>query len=251
MSTSVLFSAFPPLPLLSLRVPSETRVDDLYDLLCDRYPNLRLPASDSLYISSHSSSLTADTRVSELHGTSSDHVNLRIVPRLLGGKGGFGSQLRAAGGRMSSQKTSNNDSCRDLSGRRLSTIKTAKRLVDYMENEEERKKAAAQAKKAKLEILEKKIASASVDPESSAGKKHRIDDTEYLEESREIIDNVKSAVSTGLLKKKKMAKINHSSNSPGSSSSSSEQRKDHTPAVLGPEKVTSSVTAPVTVTASA
>ena len=30
---------------------------------------------------------------------------------------------------MSSQKTSNNDSCRDLSGRRLSTIKTAKRYV--------------------------------------------------------------------------------------------------------------------------
>lgn len=66
-----------------------------------------------------------------------------------------------------------------------------------MENEEQRKKAAAEVKKAKLETLERKIASASVDPESSAGKKHRFDDTEYLEESREIIDNVKSAVSTG------------------------------------------------------
>lgn len=28
---------------------------------------------------------------------------------------------------MSSQKTSNNDSCRDLSGRRLSTVKEAKK----------------------------------------------------------------------------------------------------------------------------
>ena len=64
-----------------------------------------------------------------------------------------------------------------------------------MENEEERKKAAAEAKMAKLETLEKKIASA--DPESSVGKKHRFDDTEYLEESQEIIDNVKSAVSAG------------------------------------------------------
>ena len=53
-------------------------------------------------------------------------VSLRLSPRLRGGKGGFGSQLRAAGGRMSSQKTSNNDSCRDLNGRRLSTIKEAK-----------------------------------------------------------------------------------------------------------------------------
>ncbi|KAF8124255.1 telomere stability and silencing-domain-containing protein [Boletus edulis] len=195
MSTSVLFSTFPPLPTLSLRVPSETCVNSLYDLLCDRYPDL--PASDSLYISSYSRSLTPDTRLSELHGDSSDLVSLRIIPRLRGGKGGFGSQLRAAGGRMSSQKTSNNDSCRDLSGRRLSTIKTAKRLVDYMENEEERKKAAAEAKKAKLETLERKIALASRDPESSAGRKHRFDDTEYLEESQEIIDSVRSAVSTG------------------------------------------------------
>lgn len=127
MTTSVLFSTFPPLPTLSLRVPSETRVHDLYDILCDRYPDL--PAPDSLYFSPLSGSLTPDTCVSELHGNSSDLVTLRIVPRLRGGKGGFGSQLRAAGGRMSSQKTSNNDSCRDLSGRRLSTIKTAKRYV--------------------------------------------------------------------------------------------------------------------------
>lgn len=127
MSTSVLFSTFPPFPTLSLRVPSETRVHDLYDLLCDRYPHL--PAPDLLHISPHTGSLTPYTRVSELHGDSSDLVVLRIVPRLRGGKGGFGSQLRAAGGRMSSQKTNNNDSCRDLSGRRLSTIKTAKRYL--------------------------------------------------------------------------------------------------------------------------
>ena len=62
-------------------------------------------------------------------GNDDDLVTLRLIPRLRGGKGGFGSQLRAAGGRMSSQKTSNNDSCRDLSGRRLSTIKEAKKYV--------------------------------------------------------------------------------------------------------------------------
>lgn len=140
-----------------------------------------------------------------------------------------------------------------------------------MENEEERKKAAAEAKKAKLETLEKKIASASADPESSAGKKHRFDDTEYLEESREIIDSVKSAVSTGwyprpsrcefvadermsgLLKKKKKAKINHSSSSPEGLKAPSEQRQDHAPAALGPAGAEKAVTSstPVTVTASA
>ncbi|KAG8213154.1 telomere stability and silencing-domain-containing protein [Butyriboletus roseoflavus] len=253
MSTSVLFSTFPPFPSLSIRVPSQTRVNDLYDILCDRYPDL--PASDSLHISPYSGSLTQDTRLSELHGDASDLVTLRIVPRLRGGKGGFGSQLRAAGGRMSSQKTSNNDSCRDLSGRRLSTIKTAKRLVDYMENEEQRKQAAVEAKMAKLETSQKKIASASADPESSTGKKHRFEDTEYLEESQEIIDNVKLAVSTGLLKKKKKAKINHPLSAPEASNAPSEERKDLASAVLGSvgsERVaTSSLTPSVRVTASA
>ena len=56
-------------------------------------------------------------------------VALRLSPRLLGGKGGFGSQSRAAGGLMSNQKTNNNDSCRDLTGRRLSAFKEAKKCV--------------------------------------------------------------------------------------------------------------------------
>ena len=66
-----------------------------------------------------------------------------------------------------------------------------------MENEDERKKAATEARKAKLAALEEKIAAVSADPESSAGKKYRFDDTDYLDESWEIVDNVKSAVSTG------------------------------------------------------
>ncbi|KAJ8692814.1 hypothetical protein PTI98_010092 [Pleurotus ostreatus] len=167
-----------------------------------------------------------------------------LVPRVLGGKGGFGSQLRAAGGRMSSQKTSNNDSCRDLNGRRLSTLKEAKKLAEYLENEPARKRAQADAQKAKLEALERKLgiqpgdaasgsgsgsSASNTDVVALAGKKHRFEDTEYLEESKELVDNVKSAVSAGaflpsqlhrpvgsynmcvvaLLKKKKKAKLSH------------------------------------------
>lgn len=62
------------------------------------------------------------------HDTNPTHpIELEICARMLGGKGGFGSQLRAAGGRMSSGKATNVDSCRDLSGRRISTIKEAQR----------------------------------------------------------------------------------------------------------------------------
>lgn len=119
---------------------------------------------------------------------------------------------------MSSQKTSNNDSCRDLSGRRLSTIKEAKkcvdtfsipglssnvacRLADYIESEPLRKKAVQEAQRAKLEALEKKLGitpgGSSSPPDPLAGKKHRLEDTEYIEQSKDIVENVKSAVSVG------------------------------------------------------
>ena len=128
MTCSILFSSFAPFPSLSLSVPSNTHLTDIYLLLLDKYPSL--PALDDFQISPHKGLLPPlSAPVSSLHPP--DHVSslitLRLTPRIRGGKGGFGSQLRAAGGRMSSQKTSNNDSCRDLSGRRLSTIKEAKK----------------------------------------------------------------------------------------------------------------------------
>lgn len=132
MFTNILISTFSPFPTISLAVPLTSDISDVKFLLRERYPTLPL---ESLYLSSHASLLPSDSiPVSELAGIEEPFLNLRLSPRLPGGKGGFGSQLRAAGGRMSSQKTSNNDSCRDLSGRRLSTIKEAKRCVfDYVE----------------------------------------------------------------------------------------------------------------------
>lgn len=32
-----------------------------------------------------------------------------------------------------------------------------------------------------------------------AGKKHRLDDTEYIEQSKDLVDNVKNAVTVGML----------------------------------------------------
>lgn len=224
MSTSVIISTFPPFPTLALSAPSNASFADLYDLLADRYPSLPLHSNAAdLVLSSASGPIPeAHTLLSTLfhddHDLPHPLVTLRLVPRLRGGKGGFGSQLRAAGGRMSSQKTSNNDSCRDLSGRRLSTIKEAKkyvhfvlasqavpltldrfRLAEYIESEPLRKKAQQEAQRAKLEALERKLGISADGPSSDpvAGKKHRLEDNEYIEQSREIVDNVKSAVSAG------------------------------------------------------
>ena len=137
MSTSVLISTFAPFPTLALSVPVETSFADLYELLAERYPSLPLhtDAADLILSPTSGPVPEAHTSLSTLLDGEQTRENtllsLRLVPRLRGGKGGFGSQLRAAGGRMSSQKTSNNDSCRDLSGRRLSTIKEAKKCVQF------------------------------------------------------------------------------------------------------------------------
>ena len=144
-STTVLVSSFPPFPTLALSVPDDITLENLHAVLLARYPFL--PPTADLRLSPVSGSRpcpadeTATTTLASILGPrdgdvdldavghSHSLVSLRLVPRMRGGKGGFGSQLRAAGGRMSSQKTNNNDSCRDLSGRRLSTIKEAKKCV--------------------------------------------------------------------------------------------------------------------------
>jgi Silencing defective 2 N-terminal ubiquitin domain len=135
--TSVLIQTFHPFSSLTLNLPSLTPFSEIPDLLSSRYPNFPVSHLARFVLSTNGGTVPSPAAtLSSLHqhtecDTSSTHqlVTLRLTPRLLGGKGGFGSQLRAAGGRMSSQKTSNNDSCRDLSGRRLSTIKEAKKYV--------------------------------------------------------------------------------------------------------------------------
>lgn len=76
--------------------------------------------------------VSPSTTVAGLDGAQKDQggfVALRLAVRLPGGKGGFASQLRAQGGRMSSNKAQNTDSCRGLDGRRLSTMKEAQKSV--------------------------------------------------------------------------------------------------------------------------
>jgi hypothetical protein len=114
-----------PYAPLHLRVASSSQLSDL------PFPS-ELISSHTYLATRSSSALPPSTRLASLrHDPSSSHpISLTLKVRLPGGKGGFGSQLRAAGGRMSSGKNNNTDSCRDLSGRRLSTIKEAERYAD-------------------------------------------------------------------------------------------------------------------------
>ena len=233
----VLVSLFHPHPrTLSLALPSSTSISSLASLLAPYCP----PAAQVLALSSgkplpRSPSSTLATLRPDAAATS--FVALRLTPRLPGGKGGFASQLRAQGGRMSSNKAQNTDSCRGLDGRRLSTLKEAKRLADALENEPDRLAAQALAKQKRLEELNAEIrrleqqagvaasSSSSAGPVASGsgsgigssasgaaqdgarpapsagggagGGKRRLDDAKYVEESKEIVSGVKDAVRAG------------------------------------------------------
>lgn len=135
---NVLLTSFPGLglpPTLSLPIECATPIIDLRQQLSNRIPNLgsRL----ILTTTANKEVVPSEDPVSSL--LCSDHdtiLPLRLSVPLCGGKGGFGSQLRAAGGRMSSKRKKNqgdhNSSNRNLDGRRLRTVNEAKNLAEYL-----------------------------------------------------------------------------------------------------------------------
>lgn len=135
---NVLVSTFGGLglpPTVVIRVPASSSASNLRDELRTRMPdvhsrlilttnaNKQLPDCSDVELSSYLSS------------ENDDFLPLRLGVPLCGGKGGFGSQLRAAGGRMSSRKKKTQDengSSRNLDGRRLRTVNEAKALAEYL-----------------------------------------------------------------------------------------------------------------------
>lgn len=113
----------------------------------------------------------------------SDDCPLHIVPKLLGGKGGFGSMLRAIGAQI--EKTTNREACRDLSGRRLRDINEEKRLKTWIEQQVEREKEAKDRKQKKLERLVQI-------------PKHVFKDESYEKERSALPENVENALEQGL-----------------------------------------------------
>ena len=105
-----------------------------------------------------------------------------ITPRLFGGKGGFGSMLRAIGAQI--EKTTNREACRDLSGRRLRDINEEKRLKLWMEKQAKRAEEAEERKKKKLEKL-------------CSEPKHEFKDQQYDKERSALIERVSDAVEEG------------------------------------------------------
>lgn len=152
---------------------------------------------------------------------------LDVGVRVRGGKGGFGQNLRAEGGRMSKKlKNMSQDDCRDLHGRRLSTVKEAQALAEYLAKEPERRKALDDAQKKRYERLERMLgrephtssdfaeAAAKLSQteegderaaaETSAPKRKEFVDDKYVEQSRENVERVRGAVAAAMKRRKKI-----------------------------------------------
>lgn len=113
---------------------------------------------------------------------------IRVCLRLRGGKGGFGSQLRAQGNKMSSKKRAGNyEACRDLSGQRLRSQKHAKLIAEYLEREPER-----------LSKREQEIEEKMQKHLDAPNKKVMFDDPKYLKTTRKIVDSTEEAVRAAL-----------------------------------------------------
>lgn len=159
-TVNILLTSFAGLGLprtLSLPVSASVKISDVVHTILDRLPRI----DHRLIITTTSNKqllLADDASVSTLLSTPHDtFLPLRLSARLCGGKGGFGSQLRAAGGRMSSRKNRQNQaenvngSNRNLDGRRLRTVDEAKKLAEYLAIKPEMAKREKEERKKRWE----------------------------------------------------------------------------------------------------
>ncbi|KAG4303828.1 hypothetical protein PORY_002757 [Pneumocystis oryctolagi] len=192
-----IISTFPPFKTISIALPDTSNVRDLENYL------FRFLPSGNYFLSHLSGRLVYPEEtllsLSDRYQYSGDKnvCMFRCIPRVLGGKGGFGSQLRAAGGRMSSRKKrgqeENKLSCRDLNGRRIRAIKEAKMLEKYLETEAIQKREILAKRKQRLQAI--------IDAEPPS-QRLKYDDNEYLEKNEMIIEDVKNTVKLVMEKSK-------------------------------------------------
>ncbi|ELW49558.1 hypothetical protein TREES_T100003334 [Tupaia chinensis] len=106
-----------------------------------------------------------------------------LEPRLRGGKGGFGSMLRALGAQI--EKTTNREACRDLSGRRLRDVNHEKAMAEWVKQQAERE---AEKEQKWLERLQRKLAE----------PKHCFTSPDYQQQCHEMAERLEDSVLKGM-----------------------------------------------------
>ena len=119
---------------------------------------------------------------------------LQVGCILRGGKGGFGSRLKAEGQRLSNKKRSGNyEACIDHdTGRRLGEISESKLTEEFLQREPE---LLAKVEAEKLEKYQRILESALARP--------KFNDAKFLETKQVIVDNIQAAAKAFVINKKK------------------------------------------------
>ncbi|KAL8903498.1 MAG: hypothetical protein Q9207_003883 [Kuettlingeria erythrocarpa] len=181
-------------PTLSVPVSSSISASELRSILIER-----LPQSHHRFIFTTTSnkelSSWSNTPLSGILTTEDTIFPIRLTLSLCGGKGGFGSQLRAAGGRMSSKRKRNqgdeHSSNRNLDGRRLRTVTEAKALAEYLAFKPEMEKKEKEARRKRweqvVELAERRA------EEIKNGSKGRVDG-KWVEDKDDAGEKTREAV---------------------------------------------------------
>ncbi|KAJ9623303.1 uncharacterized protein PV06_06717 [Exophiala oligosperma] len=214
---NVLLDTFPGLalpPTLCIPLPASSSTSELLSTIINLLPS-SLPPARLLLTSTASHPIYASDTTTladiALHQTcrsdgESTMLPLRLSAPLVGGKGGFGSQLRAAGGRMSSRKKRQNaelatGSARNLDGRRLRTITEAKNLATYLATKPDMDKKEKEERRKKWEQVIELAEQREADMRAGKGvdgRRKGLSD-EWVEEKEEIGENVRNAVKMAMM----------------------------------------------------
>ncbi|XP_065193528.1 UBL fusion protein SDE2-like [Sycon ciliatum] len=138
-----------------------------------------VPSLDDYFLLHQGKLLAADSVI----GNDDEVLMVRCVPRLIGGKGGFGSMLRTIGNQI--EKTTNKDACRDLNGRRIRDVKADKAVEEWQKGEAEREKEREEARKHRRERM-------------LAEPKSTFDSTTYLTELQDRAEKTEDSVRMGM-----------------------------------------------------
>uniref|UniRef100_A0A3B4GFW1 SDE2 telomere maintenance homolog n=1 Tax=Pundamilia nyererei TaxID=303518 RepID=A0A3B4GFW1_9CICH len=160
------------------------------ELLMLLFPDLKLyqltfnlPSHLSIFSCFQDFYVTRDGRRAHLDDPLEHGAVYHLELRLLGGKGGFGSMLRALGAQI--EKTTNREACRDLSGRRLRDVNHEKEMADWLKKQAERE---AEKEQRRLERLQRKLNE----------PKHQFTDAEYQQQCHDLSERLEDSVLRGL-----------------------------------------------------
>ncbi|RMZ74334.1 Telomere maintenance SDE2 [Pyrenophora seminiperda CCB06] len=198
----------------------------IYDTLYERAPWIQ----NSSYILTTNSrrSVRHDAApVSSLLSSPADtFLSLRLTVPLCGGKGGFGSILRAQGGRMSSRKKKQGDvngSSRNLDGRRLRTVTEAKILAEYLAVKPEMEQREKDERRKKLEDIVESTERKQDELMNSRGTARL--DGKWVEDKEEAENKTREAIEKMLLAQRESSEEDEDEARPTASASKPVQQR--------------------------